>query len=64
MHTVIINGKKRIVDSKELKTIQVVYRGAIEIVEETPKPIEEVKVIEIEPKKIKPKKIKEDELIS
>ncbi len=31
MHTVIINGKKRIVDSKELKTIQVVYRGAIEI---------------------------------
>lgn len=62
MHTVIVNGKQRVVNDEQLRLIKIVYRNLIEYVEEKPVIAEETVV---EPKKVKSKiKKVEDEFAS
>jgi hypothetical protein len=65
MHTVIVNGKQRVVNDEQLRLIKIVYRNEIEYIEDIkPKVIEE-KTVEAEPKKVKSKNKKvEDEFAS
>lgn len=53
MHTVIVNGKQRVVNDEQLRLIKIVYKNVIEYVE----------AVEVEKVKSKNKKV-EDEPIS